>query len=118
MGSIPFNDNSLNQKGENTMYRLQRTGNISRGKALEARQWAKEVAEYINKHYAPVSVQAYSEIFGDIGRVHWYADAEDLATIEGFNAHLLMDQGYQALINKSTDLFVEGSIHDRLIQSL
>lgn len=100
------------------MYRLQRTGNISRGKVLEARQWAKEVAEYINKNYAPVSVQAYSEIFGDIGKVYWYTDAEDLASIEDFNAQLLMDQGYQALVNKTADLFVKGSIHDRLIQSL
>lgn len=99
------------------MFRLHRTGHVSRGKAFEAVQWAKEVAEYVSAKYAPVSVQAYSEIFGDIGKVHWYADSEDLASIEKLNAQLLTDQDYQALINKSTDLFVEGSFHDTLVQS-
>lgn len=100
------------------MFRFHRTGHISRGKLLEALQWAKEVAEFINTNYSTVSVQAYSEIFGDIGKVHWYADYEDLATIERINAQLLTDQGYQAMINKSADLFIEGSFHDTLIQSL
>ena len=100
------------------MFRLHRTGHVSRGKALEGIKWAKEVAEYINARYAPISVQAYSEIFGAIGTVHWYADYEDLATLERFNGQLLMDQEYQALISKTADLFIEGSFHDTLIQSL
>lgn len=100
------------------MFRLHRTTRISRGKGLEALQWAKEVAGYVNKKYAPVSVQAYSEVFGDVGTIHWHADSEDLATIEKFNAQLLTDQEYQALLKKATDLFIEGSTHDTLIQSL
>lgn len=100
------------------MYRFHRTGYASRGKLLEAVKWAKEVAGYITKNYSPVSVQAYSEIFGDYSAVHWYTDYEDLATIEKINAQLLTDQGYLALLNKAGDLFIEGSIHDTLIQSL
>lgn len=100
------------------MFRFHRTGHASRGKFLEALQWAKEVAEYINTNYSPVSVQAYSEVFGDLGKVHWYADYEDLATIERINAQLQTDQGYQAMIKKSENLFIEGSGQDTLIQSL
>ncbi len=100
------------------MYRFHRTGYASRGELLEASQWAKEVAGYLTKKYSPVSVQAYSEIFGDYSAVHWYADYEDLATLEKVNAQLLTDQGYLAMLNKSADLFVEGSVHDTLIQSL
>ena len=100
------------------MFRLHRTARISRGKGLEALQWAKEVAGYVNKNYAPVSVQNYSEIFGDVGAVHWYMDSESLAAIEKFNAQLFTDQGYQTLIKKAADLLVEGSTHDTLIQSI
>ena len=100
------------------MFRFHRIARVSRGKFLEAVQWAKEVAGYINTKYAPVSVQAYAELFGDVGTVHWYADYEDLATIERINAQLLTDQGYWAMLNKAADLFIEGSVHDTLIQSL
>ena len=100
------------------MFRFHRIARASRGKLPEALQWAKEVAGYINTKYSPVSVQAYSELFGDVGTVHWYADYEDLATIERINARLLTDQGYWAMLNKAADLFIEGSGHDTLIQSL
>ncbi len=100
------------------MFRFHRTAQASRGKFLEAVQWAKEVAGYINTKYAPVSVQAYLEAFGDTGTVHWYSDHEDLATIEKLNAQLLADQEYLAMLNKAADLYIEGSVHDTLIQSL
>ncbi len=100
------------------MFRFHRTARISRGKLPDGVQWAKEVAGYINTKYAPVSVQAYAEVFGDIGKIHWYADYEDLATVERINAQLQADQGYWALLGKAADLFVEGSVHDTLIQSL
>ena len=100
------------------MFRFHRTARASRGKFPEAAQWAKEVAGYINTKYAPGSVQAYAEAFGDLGTVHWYADYEDLATIERINAQLLTDQGYWALLNKANDLFIEASVHDTMIQSL
>lgn len=100
------------------MFRFHRVARISRGKFLEAIPWAKEVAEYLSAHYAPVSVQAYTELFGDIGRVHWYADYGDLASVEKFNAMLLADQGYQALLVKAADLFIEGSVQDTLTQSI
>lgn len=100
------------------MFRFHRTARVSRGKLAEGVQWAKEVAGYINSKYAPVSVQAYTELFGDVGTIHWYADYEDLASTERLNAQLLADQGYWALLNKAADLFIEGSVHDTLVQSL
>lgn len=102
---------------EEGMFRFHRKAHVSRGKLLEAMQWAKEVTIYINQKYAPVSVQVYSELFGDLGMIHWYADYEDLATIEKFNNQLLADQGYWALLNKSQDWFIEGSVQDTLSQS-
>ena len=99
------------------MFRFHRIARVGRGNFQAAIQFAKEVAEHINTRYPPVSVQTFLELFGDYGTIHWYADYEDLASIEKFNAQLLMDQEYWAILNKATDLFIEGSVRDTLIQS-
>ncbi len=99
------------------MFRFHRTAQASRGKLQDAIKFAKEVTEYLNAKYTPLSVQAYSEVFGDGGRIHWYADYQDLATIEKINAQLLTDQGYWAILTKWADAFIEGSVHDTLMQS-
>jgi hypothetical protein len=100
------------------MFRWHRTAQASRGKFLEAPKFAKEVTDYLNTKYAPLSVQAYTELFGDGGRIHWYVDYADLATIEKLNAQILTDPGYWAILTKSADAFIEGSVHDTLMQSL
>ncbi len=100
------------------MVRFQRTARAKGGKFLEAMQFAKEVAGYLNDKYAPVSIQVYSELFGDVNTIYWYVDYKDLATIEGINAQLLADQGYWAIVNKATDLFIEGSVHDALMMAV
>ena len=100
------------------MYRFQRTAQIRSGKNVEAIQWAKKLTEYLNKKYAPVSMQAYTERFGDYGKVHWFTDFEDLATFEKINAQLMTDQEYGAKLNEAGELFIEGGTHDTLIQSL
>ena len=100
------------------MVRFQRTARAKGGKFPEAMQFAKEVAGYLNDKYAPVTIQVYSELFGDVNTIYWYADYKDLATIEGINARLLADQGYWAILNKAADLFIEGSVHDTLMMSV
>ena len=100
------------------MFRFHRISRAKPGKFPEAIQFAKEVAGYINTKYAPISVQAYIEQFGDIGTLHWHVDYDNLAAVEKINAQLLTDQGYWALLNKAADLFIEGSGHDTLLQTI
>lgn len=100
------------------MFRFHRISRAKIGKFRDAVLWAKDVAEYLNTNYAPVSVQAYAELFGEVNTIHWYADYEDLAALERMNAQLMADQGYQALLNKANDLFIEGGTQDTLIQSI
>jgi len=100
------------------MIRFWRSGQTKNGKLLDGVRFAKEVAEYINAKYAPVSVQVYTELFGDLNTIYWYADYQDLATIESINARLLADQGYWAIVSKGTEWFIEGSFHDTLISSV
>ena len=103
------------------MIRFQRTARISRGKLLEAFQWAKEVSEYLGNKYPQIlTIGAYQEIFGDVSAIHWFADYKDLATLESANTQLQSDEGYWARIGKANEagLFIEGSVHDKLVQSL
>lgn len=100
------------------MYRLQRTVRLSRGKFREAVQWTKEYLDYVNSNYAPMSFQAYAEIFGDIGALHWFGDFEDLATFDEFVARIREDEESTALIKEGADLFVEASGHETLFRLL
>jgi hypothetical protein len=100
------------------MYKLHRTVRVSRGKFPEALKWTKEYLEYVNANYAPISFQAYSEIFGDVGTLHWFSDLEDLATFEAFLARIREDQESEAHIERAADLFIEASGHDTLMRLL
>jgi Family of unknown function (DUF6039) len=100
------------------MYRFQRTAQARSGKGAEAIQWAKKISEYLNKKFAPLSNQAYTEVFGDYFKVHWYTDFEDLAAYEKITVQLLTDQEYWAMLNEGAALFIEGATRDTLIQSL
>ncbi len=100
------------------MIRFQRTARVRSGKFLEGVQFAKEVAEYINANYPLGSLLVFTELFGDTGTIHWNSDNEDLASIEKVNAQLSADQDYWALLSKGDDLFIEGSLHDTVIQSV
>lgn len=100
------------------MFRFHRISRAKTGKFQDAVRWAKEVVEYLYTNYAPISTQAYAELFGDLNVIHWYTDFEDLATFERTNKQLLEDQGYRTLLNQANVLFIDGSAHDTLIQSL
>ncbi len=100
------------------MYRWHRIARAKTDKFPEAVQWAKEVSSYVNTKYPPSSIQAYAEVFGEVNLVHWYADYEDLAQLERINSQLLADKAYWGMINKAAALFIDGSAHDTLINSL
>ena len=101
------------------MVRFHRSARISKGAMLpEALKWAKEVAEYLNSNYPETAVLVFVEQYGAAGTIHWYADYEDIATLDRLGSQLLADEGYQAILNKSTDLFIEGSTNDTLMASV
>lgn len=100
------------------MYRFERSGRVKNGKWLEASQFAREIAEYINTKYPQGSLQVYAEFFDDIHSIHWYSDYKDLATFESLREQLLADQGYWAIVTKGMEWFLEGSFRDRLMSSV
>ncbi len=100
------------------MVRFQRVGRAKNDKFLEAIQWAKEVSEYINTKYSPVSIQVYAEMLGDLHTIYWHGDYKDFAAVESILAQLMSDQGYWAIVNKGVGWFIEGSFHDTLMGSV
>ncbi|MBW8011739.1 MAG: hypothetical protein FVQ83_10945 [Chloroflexi bacterium] len=60
----------------------------------------------------------FTEQYGAVGTIHWYADYEDVATLDRVGGQLSSDEGYYALLGKATDLFIQGSTKDTLMASV
>ena len=100
------------------MIRFQRTAEVSRGKAAEATQWAKEVTEYINTRFPEAQLLVFEPRFGALNVIHWIADLEDLASLDRLQQQLGVDEGYLELLSKSIELFIEGSTVDTVLTSI
>ena len=100
------------------MVRFERSARVARGKLLEARQWAQEVTDYINKVHPEMKFQVFSERLGNIGKLSWQADFDDLATLDHYQASFDSDQEYWALVNKGTELLIEDSVRDTAYETL
>lgn len=90
---------------------------IARGKAQEAIAFAMEVTDYINKNYPEYPVEVYSEAYGNTGTIHWFGSSPDLGALQEVQTKIGADPEYQAILAKATDLFVEGSLQDKLLMS-
>jgi hypothetical protein len=84
-----------------------RSAKVAPGKYLQAVQWGKEIAEYINKKYK-LQVSVYADSFGEVGTVRWFSDYPDLGTMEKVGDQILADQEYWAKLNQSIELFQPG----------
>jgi len=100
------------------MIRFQRSIRVTRGNNAKAREWAKEVSDYINNKQPKSKVQAFSLRFGDMSTLVWHADFEDLASLDKFQQTLGADQGYWDLVNKATEFFIEGTTHDTVFEEV
>ncbi len=99
------------------MIRFTRSARIVRGKFPQAMQFAKEITEFLNKKYK-IQMSVYMDSFGEVGTVRWFADYADLAAMEKLGNQILVDQEYWQKINQSTELFMQGSLYDTVMQSI
>lgn len=100
------------------MVRFERSARVARGKQQEARQWAQEVTDYANSNHPEGKLQVLSERFGNLGRISWQADFDDLAALDRYQKSFDTDEGYWALLSKSTELFIENSVNDTVYETL
>ena len=100
------------------MIRFQRSIRTARGRGLEATQWAKDIAGYVNGQRSEANLQVFSLRFGNINTIVWQADFDNLAALDQYQQALNTDEGFWALIQKSYDLFMEDSVDDTVLESL
>jgi hypothetical protein len=80
--------------------------------------WAKEVFDYLNAVDGKPELQLFRARFGSVSTLYVVADFPDLATLEAWQKRIGADQGYRALIRQGIDIVIEGSIEDRVFESL
>jgi len=97
---------------------MQRSALSKPGKFFELLQIAQEATSYFNKNYPEITLQLFLEIFGDVGKIYWVSEFETLDTFMELNTKTMADQGYISIVNKATDLVVDGGFKDTLMRSL
>lgn len=93
------------------MVRFQRQALPKFGKFPQAIQWAKVFAEYMTKNHA-VNFRIFVE---SNGAIHWIADYPDYDALGRVRTKILSDSEYWGHISRASDLFVEGSINDSVM---
>ena len=100
------------------MIRWARSARISSGKYFpQAMQWAKEIAEFVNKKYK-IQVSVYMDSFGEIGTIRWFCDYADLAAMEKVGNQLNTDQEYWQRVIQASDFIMQGSVYDTVMRAI
>jgi len=99
------------------MIRWMRSGQVAHPKYPQAMQWAKEITEFVNKKYR-IQTSVYFETFGKVGTIRWFTDHADFAAYEKVRNQYLADQEYWQIVNRSAELFIQGSFFDTVMQSI
>ena len=100
------------------MIRFQRSIRSASNNAAGAIEWAREVTTFLNGIYAKNNVQLFAHRFGDVSTIVWEVDFDTLASLDDYQHTLNADEEYWAVVAKSVDLFVEGSVYDIVLEAL
>ncbi len=84
--------------------------------APAAVQFGRDAAAYLNKKYA-VGAQYGVEAFSE-PRLYVLFQTESVDKLVALNGKLMQDPEWLGILNKAKDLWVDGSLKDRLVQLL
>ena len=70
------------------------------GKGPDAQQLAQDIYALVSKKYPDNNTEVYSEMFGDMGTLHFIAQFESLAALESQMAQVAADDEMQSLLAK------------------
>ena len=79
-----------------------------------AMRFAHGICEYVNKTYH-VKMRFGVEVFGQ-AKINWMLDFESIDAALSMNQKMMTDTDYQNLLEKANELWVPGSMKDRLIR--
>ncbi len=96
------------------MYLFSRRARLSGANLREAAAWAIGVADLATQTSgAPISV--WSQVFSpEVGTLVWATFVPDLATLEGINDKLAVDDAYNAEVERGLPYVIPGSVDDGL----
>ncbi|GAB6849209.1 hypothetical protein [Paraburkholderia kururiensis] len=97
------------------MYRFIRTATVKNAALLpSALAFASQVTAHLNKTYS-INMCFGAEQFGSLC-IHWHFDADNLDKMQQVNEKLMTDPDYAALLEKYSDVWAEGAMHDTLVR--
>ncbi|OLR94828.1 DUF6039 family protein [Actinokineospora bangkokensis] len=106
---------------------VERVGQLRAEFRSEGRQFARELAEYLNTHYADIiSVFVYEETFGTKDRLHWLMHLKSLHAYEQLIRMGTADEGWRDIILRERipaergggawdRLFLDGALHETVL---
>ena len=116
----PLNDEVAPQGQASTAspIRWQRTVLIASGQTARAMEFAVAMTEHVNQILTGVTVEVYTEILEDGGKVHWFVDYESMAQYETRTQALANDETYNQMLADIDGVFVPGHTHDTVYRNL
>ena len=100
------------------MFVVIRSLSVAAGQEPAARQWAIDVADYLNQKFPGHNIRAYREWFGTNGRIYWTGENTSLADVEQSWRDWESDPGYINMVTQAQSFFVAGSLRDVVIEQL
>lgn len=96
------------------MFRFIRTATARTAASLPAAiKFGTEVTDYLNKRYS-INMKFGVEQYGG-ACLYWQFDSDSVDKMQHLNAELMGDGDYIKMLDKTKDLWVEGSMQDRLV---
>jgi hypothetical protein len=99
------------------MYRFTRTVTVKHVASMpDAIKMGMGVIEHLRKEYG-MSLSMGMEVYGQ-SKLHYYNDFESLDKVAEMQSKLGQDKAYLSIVEAGRSLFVEGSLHDKLVRLL
>jgi hypothetical protein len=100
------------------MIKIVRSMQPRMGTGIEAVQHAKAVADYVNRKFPSMHLEAFMAESGKHGTIYWLGESESLATLEQEDAAFAADPGWAALWQEAESLYMDGSLYNLTLRSL
>lgn len=97
------------------MFRFIRSATVRHIASMPAAlKYAAEVTSYVREHHG-MTMRFGAQMFGGT-RVEWHLDFESLDKMTAQTMQLMQDPEYLALIDRNRELWVDGSVTDKLVR--
>ena len=119
-GALPLDEGITAQEQATTVppFRWQRTVLTKIGETERAGQFAVAVTEYVNQKYPEITVEAYMETLGHVGKIHWFVDFESMEQMQRLLDGLATDAEYNQMVLDVADVFMDGHTHDTVYRNM